>query len=569
MLSNRERQALAEQILYQGQTPHWIDQGSNNTCNVTTVEKRLFTRNPSEAARLITDVALTGRYVTASGTVVDLSRVPNAIRPDVEAQALLQRGFDRDNWSDIKVDGGRTWASQIFENTAVNIHWAKSNAFGRQPGEAIVYEKIAGYKGDDTGERLVKYKVAPNGHLVREELQADGKFIRAPYVDTDNLAKITKEISGREEGQFIIRRATTSAPDQPGSSTYRIRSSKDLESALTKMEKEGNFPAIIQVHTADPLFKSTSGNPNGGGDGGWHVVNVERIRRDESGQMWVEFTNQWGTKKDHLGKDAVKVEDLYRATNNPNPGKANGLDDGNALANSGEKNIISADKRSKLDKILRRAENHTDFIKLAEEKSLSIADIGRYLKTLDDVSTVSDSQLKTLALLQMRVNNDTIDLNDPIVRSILQRAQTSSEFGDIIRGFGVRAQRLLDKDKTSDVPLDFLRQLNADNMKALPPLTFSTLVNRGVKDPRLALFTPQQRASFMADLLKAADENGLEAVRTKSTIQIYDRGLSEKPAFEYFDSARNLITAKLTPNDLANMDGKQISAVRDLSLIHI
>jgi|GEM_PF-3993016 len=563
MLSNRERQALAEQILYQGQTPHWIDQGSNNTCNVTTVEKRLFTRNPSEAARLITDVALTGRYVTASGTVVDLSRVPNAIRPDVEAQALLQRGFDRDNWSDIKVDGGRTWASQIFENTAVNIHWAKSNAFGRQPGEAIVYEKIAGYKGDDTGERLVKYKVAPNGHLVREELQADGKFIRAPYVDTDNLAKITKEISGREEGQFIIRRATTSAPDQPGSSTYRIRSSKDLESALTKMEKEGNFPAIIQVHTADPLFKSTSGNPNGGGDGGWHVVNVERIRRDESGQMWVEFTNQWGTKKDHLGKDAVKVEDLYRATNNPNPGKANGLDDGNALANSGEKNIISADKRSKLDKILRRAENHTDFIKLAEEKSLSIADIGRYLKTLDDVSTVSDSQLKTLALLQMRVNNDTIDLNDPIVRSILQRAQTSSEFGDIIRGFGVRAQRLLDKDKTSDVPLDFLRQLNADNMKALPPLTFSTLVNRGVKDPRLALFTPQQRASFMADLLKAADENGLEAVRTKSTIQIYDRGLSEKPAFEYFDSARNLITAKLTPNDLANMDGKQISAVRD------
>src|SRR5262249_42901955 len=80
-LSQAERIRLTEQILHQVAYPQSIDQGFNSTCNVTTVEKRIFARDPAEATRLITDVATTGKYVTKDGTVIDMGRVPGALSP--------------------------------------------------------------------------------------------------------------------------------------------------------------------------------------------------------------------------------------------------------------------------------------------------------------------------------------------------------------------------------------------------------------------------------------------------------------------------------------------------------
>lgn len=133
MLNMTERQKLAEQTLYQMSHPEKVSQGSNNTCNVTTVEKRILQRHPEEFARLVADVATTGKYVTADGTLIDMSRVPGALEPDREARMLdiLFRGGSE---SDIHLDGRRSWASQMFETTAVGIKYARGGSIRRTHG---------------------------------------------------------------------------------------------------------------------------------------------------------------------------------------------------------------------------------------------------------------------------------------------------------------------------------------------------------------------------------------------------------------------------------------------------
>src|SRR5258706_14041011 len=63
-LTEADRVRVAKQVMSQEATPTSIDQGRHNTCNVTTVEERTYTRNPSEAAKLVEQVATTGAYET-------------------------------------------------------------------------------------------------------------------------------------------------------------------------------------------------------------------------------------------------------------------------------------------------------------------------------------------------------------------------------------------------------------------------------------------------------------------------------------------------------------------------
>ncbi|MBX9721399.1 MAG: hypothetical protein K2X81_08400, partial [Candidatus Obscuribacterales bacterium] len=70
--SERQRIRLAEQIMAKAAEPTSSDQGQNQTCNVTTIENRLYTREPAIAARLVADLALTGSHTTVDGTTIRL-----------------------------------------------------------------------------------------------------------------------------------------------------------------------------------------------------------------------------------------------------------------------------------------------------------------------------------------------------------------------------------------------------------------------------------------------------------------------------------------------------------------
>jgi hypothetical protein len=306
-IPHSQRVRLAEQIMEQASSPTAIDQGYNSTCNVATVEGRIFSRQPSEAARLITDVATTGKYISADGKIVDLGRVPGALDPDGESLASLNRPFDPLYREDIKVNGRRTYASQILETTAVNLKWA--NASTATPGDVILYEKHFSAVPNDTGERLVKYRANPDGTITRQEL---GK---APDIRDYELMEIHNQITGGTDKNFVIRGpGYTKAPPE---TVLQVHSEADLADVLEKMANEKQFPAIIMVDVHHPPFNRFMGDPNAGGNGGLHVVNIQGFYKTAEGKMMVEFSNQWGVESHHMGTNAVPVETLFEATKPP------------------------------------------------------------------------------------------------------------------------------------------------------------------------------------------------------------------------------------------------------------
>lgn len=131
------RSRLAREIIKNAADPTEIRQGNHNTCNVATVENRLYTRQPALAAKLVVDMATTGSYVAKDGTKVALDR--QSLRPDEDAEqknSLSNRNF----------------ASQIFQVTAVNLSYAKT-----QPSIHYEQHSVDPKLPGDGGERQVDY----------------------------------------------------------------------------------------------------------------------------------------------------------------------------------------------------------------------------------------------------------------------------------------------------------------------------------------------------------------------------------------------------------------------------
>lgn len=114
-----QRIDLSEQVLNHTHDLSSIDQGVNRTCNVTTVENRIYARQPHEMARLIADIAEHGCYTTSSGRQINLSRSLTGLKPDAEARACLRQ--QADGMNAVKRDGARDWASQLAQTTMVKI----------------------------------------------------------------------------------------------------------------------------------------------------------------------------------------------------------------------------------------------------------------------------------------------------------------------------------------------------------------------------------------------------------------------------------------------------------------
>ena len=97
-LKPEQRKDLAEQIMRHAANPTSIDQGAHSTCSMATVETRMYTRNPSDAARLVADVALTGQYVATDGRRV-----------------RINPGAHNESRNSTTNDGERSHASEIFQ----------------------------------------------------------------------------------------------------------------------------------------------------------------------------------------------------------------------------------------------------------------------------------------------------------------------------------------------------------------------------------------------------------------------------------------------------------------------
>jgi LysM repeat protein len=289
-VSQSERVVLAEQIMQQAAHPTSIDQGQHNTCNVTTVEARLYTRNPSEAARLVTDVATTGQFTAQDGTVVNVP--PGSLGRDSEAQGNPP-GY-----------GDRSHASQIFQVTAVNLHHAttpfqytdSAGVVHNVPAGGMRYEQVPNPVPPDTGERLYDTTTTPPT-LVKNE----------PDLTDDGIVRVNNRLTGDTGTSVMIDHSEYVYGNASGVDT--VSSEQQLNDKIAQAARDGNLPIIIGVHTGNEPLLHDSGGGEAGGSGGGHVITVTGYEAGPPAR--VQIDNQWGERVDYQGNRSMSVHDLY------------------------------------------------------------------------------------------------------------------------------------------------------------------------------------------------------------------------------------------------------------------
>ncbi len=121
------RANLAEQASNHAAFPTSIDQGSNSTCNVSTIENRIYSRSPQDMAYMLAELAEKGSYTTHSGAKIRMKDSLTGMKPDAEARESLRLQADAKN--EVKVDGDRDWASQLVQTVMAKIKHLNTSYF--------------------------------------------------------------------------------------------------------------------------------------------------------------------------------------------------------------------------------------------------------------------------------------------------------------------------------------------------------------------------------------------------------------------------------------------------------
>lgn len=272
-IPEEQRKVLAQNIMYHAGDPKNIDQGVYNTCNVTTLQEKLFTKNPSVAAEMITSTAIDGNWKAPDGKTITID--PQSLDPRAESRTHPPK------------DGDRSFATQIMNNVLVNDQIQRRNPpatysqISRNPdGSAL--------RDGDNGERLFDTK--------GREILKDGKPQRSPSVSSGEMSDAVTRLTG--ETKFVISNGQTDGDSR----LAQVNSKEDLDRTLRDMKTNGKLPAVILLDANHPAFGGV-----GGKDVGWHVVTVTGYD-EKTGK--VTISNQWGSKSDR----EISVDDLYKST---------------------------------------------------------------------------------------------------------------------------------------------------------------------------------------------------------------------------------------------------------------
>jgi LysM repeat protein len=279
-----QRKDLAEQIIRQAAAPTTIDQGAHKTCSMATVETRMYTRNPSDAARLVTDVALTGQYVATDGRRVRVN--PSA---------------HNESRNSTTNDGDRSHASEIFQVTGVNLHIDQENRKTNPRGQ-LRYEQHPTQPGSgDSGERIIDYSSKPP-----RVIENDPKIYRE---NLGNLRDVYSAITGKKEEGIAIAHDSENVDKSDG--VIRVTSEQHLNDALAQAKKDGKMPLIVAIDATIEPFWTDSGSGAAGGSGGGHVATITDYTPGPPAKVTID--NQWGKPADHDAARPLSVHDLYQS----------------------------------------------------------------------------------------------------------------------------------------------------------------------------------------------------------------------------------------------------------------
>src|SRR5262249_53214277 len=177
-------------------------------------------------------------------------------------------------------DWQRSYASQIFQMTAVNVHWTHHHlldGFANKIASAgqILYEQretsTGGDGAPDSGERLMDYSYSPPSppKEIMESGSTPGRPIDHPNFTAGALSELSTRISTRNDGRLVLAHESAKLPN-----TVTFNDESQFERVLARAARDGNLPAILEVHTANEPFWSDSGGSAAGGNGSWHVLAV-------------------------------------------------------------------------------------------------------------------------------------------------------------------------------------------------------------------------------------------------------------------------------------------------------
>ncbi len=258
-------QLIARGMMKNASDPTGIDQGGHNTCNVTTLECRLYTREPQAATKLVADVVINGQFKTADGSIIK----PRTLTADGEALA------------DPTPDGSRNYASQVFQITAINVHWNRKDTLpgGKEAGVGNIFY-CQGGPGEPSEYLLNCSKMPPEIHHFST---IDSNH---PWLDLSAISEVNEQITGRPSVNFGIERWYVSG-DSHG--CFRVSSLKEFKDRLAKMAEDKAFPVVLVVDAAK--------KPIGSGEGGFgpHVVTITHYDPN-TGMLTID--NQWGKGAD-------------------------------------------------------------------------------------------------------------------------------------------------------------------------------------------------------------------------------------------------------------------------------
>lgn len=290
-LSPEEKSKLVRQVLENSCNTTDVRQGNHSTCNVAAIEGRTYAQEPAAAAKMVADVVLTGEYQTRDGSTIKIDK--GSLQPHDEAKM------------DPLPDGGRNFASQVFQVAAVNVYHQRHGSWRYEQREA------SGEKGD-TGERLVDYSQNPpkEGPTLWDELRGKDSeyFYRSPQLGGERIIDIGDQImdNGNQPWYFAAKDAPTFG--QPPT----VDSPESLKEALEEAKRSGELPIVLRVNTQKEPFLKDSGNGEAGGSGGWHVVTVTNIIDGDPPKVAVD--NQWDKNSDRTSREkALDYDTLYQA----------------------------------------------------------------------------------------------------------------------------------------------------------------------------------------------------------------------------------------------------------------
>jgi hypothetical protein len=256
----KDRNRLAQQVMELAANPMKAKNGFNDTCGPSALETVVYMTQPSVAADLITQSALTGKYHAQNGTTIPVDLTPT-------------------HESDNPTTYTRGYASQIFQAASLNLGL-------RNQGSSWTYH-------DEHGP-LAK------GQASDYYTDAFGKRQPFPGTNADDLIASYTALTGKNDLTIIDNSSDES------DNIKHANSPQDLERILANT----HMPIIVGVDVRNQPFWNERGSGYAvGADPNTNWGHWSTVTAYDPSLNSVTYSNSWDTISHQ-----ISPQDLFRAT---------------------------------------------------------------------------------------------------------------------------------------------------------------------------------------------------------------------------------------------------------------